>query len=126
MVSLLVSVLADEDLLKLVLECLDLVVSSWKRDRPDTKDDVLVGLSSEDEVEGLATQPRVARKGAGVPAAVPAEVSVSVPAVSQPSADEGLVKKRALKQVKQQVSALVWGEDLPEGAQARKVAEVPY
>ena len=46
--------------------------------------------------------------------------------MSQPSADEVLVKKRALKQVKQQVSALLHGEDLPEGAQAREVAEVPY
>ena len=64
MVSFLASVLADEDLLKSVLECLDLVVSSWKRDHPsDTKDNVLVGLSSEDKAEGLATQPGVARKG---------------------------------------------------------------
>ena len=39
-------------------------------------------------------------------------------------ADEILVKKkmRALKWVKQQVSALLHGEDLPEGTQARKVA----
>ena len=67
MVSFLISVLADEDLLKSVLECSDLVVSSWKRDHPsDIKDDVLVGLSSKDETEGLATQPRVARKGARV------------------------------------------------------------
>ena len=28
--------------------------------------------------------------------------------------------------MKQQVLALLWGEDLPEGAQAREVAEVPY
>ena len=31
MFSFLISVLADEDILKLVLECLDLMVSSWKR-----------------------------------------------------------------------------------------------
>ena len=36
------------------------------------------------------------------------------------------MKKRALKRMKQQVSALLRGEDLPEGAQAREVAEVPY
>ena len=36
-----------------------------------------------------------------------------------------MVKKRALKWVKQQVSALC-GEDIPKGAQAREVAEVPY
>ena len=40
--------------------------------------------------------------------------------------DEVVVKKRALKWVKQQVSALLHGEDLPEGAQAREVAEVLY
>ena len=28
--------------------------------------------------------------------------------------------------MKQQVSALLRGEDLPEGAQAREIAEVPY
>ena len=106
MVSFLISVLADEDLLKSVLECLALLVSMWKRDHPcDTEDDELVRLSSEDEVEGLATQPGVARRGTRVPAAVPVE--------PKPSADEVLVKKRALKWVKQQVSALLHGEDLP-------------
>ena len=36
------------------------------------------------------------------------------------------MKKRSLKRVKQQVGPLLRGEDLPEGAQAREVAEVPY
>ena len=40
--------------------------------------------------------------------------------------DEVLLKKRALKWVKQQVSALLHGEDFPEGAQAREIAEIPY
>ena len=35
------------------------------------------------------------------------------------------MKRRALRRVKQQVSTLLRGEDLPEGAQAREVAEVP-
>ena len=123
MVSFLISVLADENLLKSVLECSDLLVSMWKRDHPsDTEDDELVGLSSKDEVKGLATQPGVARKGTGVPAAVPVEVSAAVLVEPQPSADEVLVKKRALKWVKQQVLALLHGEDLHEGAQAREVA----
>ena len=62
MVSFLISVLANEDLLKSVLECLALMVSSWKKDHPsDTEDDITVGLSSKDEAEGLATAPRVAR-----------------------------------------------------------------
>ena len=47
--------------------------------------------------EGLATQPRVARKGARVPASVPVEVPAAIPAEPQPSADEVLVKKRAIK-----------------------------
>ena len=47
-VSFFISVLADGDLLKSVLECSDLVVLTWKRDHPsDTEDNVLVGLSSE-------------------------------------------------------------------------------
>ena len=37
-----------------------------------------------------------------------------------------VVKKRALKKVKQQVLALLHGEDLPGGAQTREIAEVPY
>ena len=40
--------------------------------------------------------------------------------------DEVVIKKRALKRVKQQVAALLRGEDLLEGAQARGIAEVPY
>ena len=93
--------------------------SSWKRDHPsDTEDEGFVGLSSEDEVEGLAVQPRVARRGARALSAVPEE--------PQPAGDEVLVKKRTLKWVKWQLSALFCGEDLPEGAQAREVAEIPY
>ena len=42
-----------------------------------------------------------------------------------PADNEVVVKKRALKQVKQQVLALLHGEDLPEGTQAREVTEVP-
>ena len=70
MVSCLVSVLADEDLLKSVLECSELL-QLWKRDHPsDTEDEGLVGLSGEDEAEGPAIQSGVARRGARVLAAV--------------------------------------------------------
>ena len=58
------------------------------------------------------------------PAPAPAATSSAAPVST--AADEVVVKKRALKRVKQQVSALLRGEDLPEGAQAREVAEVPY
>ena len=95
-----VSVLADEDLLKSVLECLDLMVLRWKVYHPsDTKEDITVGLSSEDETEGLGASPRVARHSFGGPAAAPTEVPA--PLEPRPAEDEVLIKKRALKQVKQ-------------------------
>ena len=37
-----------------------------------------------------------------------------------------VVKRQALRRMKQQVSALLRGEDLPKGAEACEVAEVPY
>ena len=46
--------------------------------------------------------------------------------LQHPLGGEVLIKKRALLCVKQQVSALMHGEDLPEGALARETAEVPY
>ena len=101
------------------------MVSMWKVDHPShTEDDITVGLSSEDETEGLAASPRVARCSFGEPAAAPTEVPA--PSKPCPAEDEVLVKKRALKWVKQQVSALLCGEDLQEGTQTREVAKVPY
>ena len=129
MLHFLFSVLADSDLLKSVLECSELVTSLWKCGHPsDTEEDPAVGLSSEDEVAGLEPEPGVARHRFGGPASVgaPAPTGVPVPPEVCPAGDEVLVKKRALKWVKQQVSALLHGEDLPKGAQAREVAEVPY
>ena len=106
-------------LLKSVLECLVIKVSRWKVDHhSDTKDDKLLGLSSEDKAEGLPATPRVARCRFGGPAPVP------VPPEPRLAEDEVVVKKRALKWVKQQVSALLCGEDLPEGAQAREITEI--
>ena len=62
MVLFLVSILANEDLLKSVLECLELMILAWKRDHPsNTEDDTVVRLSSKDEVQGLATIPEMAR-----------------------------------------------------------------
>ena len=48
------------------------------------------------------------------------------PALLQVAADEVVIKKRELKRMKQQVSALLRGEDLPGGDQAREIPEVPY
>ena len=47
-------------------------------------------------------------------------------ATAAPTGGKVLIKKRALLCVKQQVSALMHGEDLLEGALARETAEVPY
>ena len=86
-----ISALADEDLLKSVLECSALQVSHWKVDHPsDTEEDVTVGLSSENEAEGLEPTPRVARHGSGGHAPM---LSESCPVAD---ADEVLVKKRGL------------------------------
>ena len=90
----------------------------------DTEDDITVGLSREDKAEGLAASPGVARHSFGGPATALTEVPA--PLEPCPTEDEVLVKKRAIKQVKQHISVLLCGEDFPEGAQAREVAEVPY
>ena len=87
-------------------------VSRWKVDHhSDTEDD-------EDKAEGLPATPRVARCRFGGPAPVPVPLEPCL-------AEDEVVKKRALKRVKQQVSAL-HGELLPEGAQAREVTEILY
>ena len=81
-----------------------LKVSRWKVEHPsDTEDETMVGLSSEDEAEGLEAIPGVARRRSGGPAVVTGS-PVHHPAADD---DEVLVKKRALKWVKQQVSALL-------------------
>ena len=123
----LISVLADSDLLKMVLECSELVNSLWKPGHPsDTEEDPAVGLSSEDEVAGLEPEPRVARhsfRGLPLQGLQPLQ---RFPHPTHSSGDELLVKKWALKWVKQQVSALLHGEDLSRGAEAREVADIPY
>ena len=127
MVSFLISVMDDEDLLMSVLECLEVMILVWKRNHlSNTEDDTVVRLSSKDKAEGLAIIPKVAKQGSGGPAAVPAEVPATVLVRPHPADDEVVVQKRALKWVKQQVSVLLCGENLPEGAQASEVAEVPY
>ena len=54
-------------------------------------------------MEGLATEPSLARIGVRAPAAVLVEVPAVFLVMSQPSADEVLVKKRGLKWVKKRV-----------------------
>ena len=106
-----------------MLECSILKVSRWKLEHPsDTEDETLVRLSSEDEAEGLDAIPRVTRQKVRWSSCGSRVTSACCPAAE----DKVLVKKRALKWMKQQVSALLQGEDLPKGTQAREVAEVPY
>ena len=120
------SVKADSNLLKMVWECSDLKVSWWKIQHPsNTEDEQTIGLTSEDEAECLEAAPGVARHSFGGPPIPEAQPAPALPE-HHPADDEVVVKKRALKRVKQQVSALLHGEDLPEGAQAREVTEVLY
>ena len=82
-------------------------MSRWKISHPsDTEDERNVGLSSEDEAEGLEAALGVARRGTGGPAALepqPAPVPVPVRVAD----DEVVVKKRALRRMKPQMSALL-------------------
>ena len=113
------SVMADEDNVKDILLTSTLMVSWHRVEHPlDMEDEGGVGLSSEDEAEGLGPEAEVAQKdqasGGGRPeGATPTPVGE----------DEVLVKKQALRRVKQQVSSLLRGEDLPEGAEACEVAK---
>ena len=94
----LISVLADRDLLKSVLECSELVAPLWKCGHPsDTEEDPAVRLSSEDEAAGLEPEPGVARHrfAGSTPAGAPAPTEV--PPEVCPAEDEVLVKKRVLK-----------------------------
>ena len=62
LIFFLFSVLADRDNLKSFLECSQLMISKWKHDHPsDTKDENLVGLTSEDEAKGMDWCEGVAR-----------------------------------------------------------------
>ena len=80
-----------------------------------------MGLSSQDEAEGLGPEAEVAWKGQESRVGRPEGV-----APTPVGEDEVLVKKWVLRRVKQQVSSLLRGKDLPEGAEGREVAEVPY
>ena len=67
--------------------------SRWKISHPsDTEDEKNVGLSSEDEAEGLEAAPGTARRGTGRPAA-PEPQPAPVPAPVQLADDEIIIKK---------------------------------
>ena len=65
-----------------------------------------MGLSSKDEAEGLEVAPGVARRGTGVPT-VPEPQPAPALAPLRVADDEVVMKKRALRRMKQQMSALL-------------------
>ena len=87
----LISVLADSSLLKSVLECSPLKASSWKDHHlSDTEDEVAVGLSSEDEAEGLDAVLGVSHHSFSGPAREPVATATAAPQAAQ---DEVVVKR---------------------------------
>ena len=110
----------DADNVKDMLEVSGLMIMWWKEAHPsNTEDEVNVGLTSEDKAEGMDQQPGIAHRGGAVHESQQGATAAA-------GEGEVVVKKRALKHLKQQVMALLHGEDLPEWAEAREVAEVPY
>ena len=112
--------MADEDNIKDILLTSPLMVSWYRAEHPsDTEDKGGVGLLSEDEAEGLGPEAEVAWKGWASRGRRPEGVTPT-----PVGEDEVLVKKGTLRRVKQQVSSLLTGKDLPEGAEACEVAKV--
>ena len=136
--SLCISVHADEDLEKYVLETSKLCCTMFKHKCPaDTEDEALVGISSEDEAEDLNLDPAITRQAVrqGAPAPImgtsgvlSAEVRSTAAATGPtPGPKEVIMKKDALVTVQKQMAALVRGEDLPASQPgAREVQDVPY
>ena len=114
--------MADEDNVKDVLLTSPLMVSWYRKEHPsDTEDEGDVGLSSEAEAEGLDPEAGAAQRGQAAREEPPWGATPTLVGEG-----EVVVKRWALRRMKQQVSALLRGEDLSEGAEACKVAEVPY
>ena len=142
-----ITVKADEDLNKYVLECSRLGCTLWKHCFPqDTEDEAAIGISSEDEVDGMPLVDHQVRRAVRPTPAVPAPPRAAPPAAAGsaatvstaatastgtstdvPAPDEVIIKKSALFIMKRQVAALIQGEELSAGgADARDTPEVPY
>ena len=118
---------ADHDLLKSVWECTEIKESRWKILHPsDTKEEKNVGISSEDEAEGLEVAPGVARQGTGRPAALEVQPARIPTTPSSCSRGRSSGQEEGPKTHETAGVSPSSGEDLPEGAQAREIAEVPY
>ena len=129
-----ISVCADEDLGKYVLETLRLCPTMFKCKCPaDTEDEALVGISSEDEEEDLDLDLAITHWAVRQGASAPIVGTSAVPSVAATAAgptlgpDEVIMKKAALVTMQKQMAALVRGEDLPASQPgAREVQDVPY
>ena len=132
-----ISVHADEDLEKYVLETLKLCCTMFKLKCPaDTEDEALVGISSEDEAEDLDLDPAITHWAVrqapapivGTSGVLSAEaMSMAAATGPIPGPEEVIMKKAALVTVQKQMAALVRGEDLPASQPgAREVQDVPY
>ena len=132
-----ISVRADEDLEKYVLETSKLCCTMFKLKCPaDTEDEALVGISSEDEAEDMDLDLAIACQAVrqapvlivGTSGVLSAEVmSMAAATGPVPGPEEVIVKKAALVTVHKQMAALVRGEDLPASQPgAREVQDVPY
>ena len=126
-----ISVHADEDLEKYVLETLKLCCTMFKLKCPaDTEDEALVGISSEDEAEDMDLDLVITRRAVrqapvlivGTSGVLSAEVMSMAAATGPVPGPEEVIMKAALVTVQKQMAALVRGEDLP----AREVQDVPY
>ena len=98
-----ISVVTDAANVKNVLEVSELMVMWWKDAHPTKpQDEVNVGLTSEYEAEGMVQQPGIAQRGQAAGGGPPWGATPTL-------VGEGgvVVKKRALKRMKQQVSALL-------------------
>ena len=132
-----ISVCADEDLEKYVLETSKLCCTMFKLKYPaDTEDEALVGISSEDEAEDmdldLAITCWAVRQApvliVGTSGVLSTEVmSMAAATGPVPGPEEVIMKKAALVTVHKQMAALVRGEDLPASQPgAREVQDGPY
>ena len=114
--SLYISVCADEDLEKYVLETSKLCCTMFKHKCPaDTEDEALIGISSEDLDLDPSIAHQAVRQGAPAPTAgtssAPSAAAGSAAAVvgPTPGLDKVTVKKAAVVTMQKQMAALVRG-----------------
>ena len=131
-ILLCISVRADEDLEKYVLETSKLCCKMFKLKCPaDTEDEALVGISSEDEADDMDLDPAITHQAVrqapvlivGTSGVLSTEVMLMAAATGPiPGPEKVIMKKAALVTVQKQMAALVRGEDLL----AREVQDVPH